>query len=75
MEAAGIPAPELIRIATRNGAALMGDLTRYGTIKDGKQADLLILAEDPRKGIKAFRSLEYVIRAGVLRKQAELRAP
>lgn len=74
MEKAGIPAAALVRIATRNGAALMGDLDRFGTLESGKQADLLVLAEDPTKGVKAFRALTHVMRGGLLREQKELRA-
>ena len=39
----------------------------------GKLADLLVLAEDPRSDAKAFRALTHVMRAGVLKSQAELR--
>ena len=75
MEEAGIPTEKLIPIATRNGAAVMGDLDRFGTIEAGKQADLVVLAEDPRVNAKAFRSLTHVMRAGVLYRQVDLRAP
>ena len=74
MEQAGIPSADLIQIATRNGAALMGNLEQFGTLEKGKQADLLVLAEDPRAGVKAFRSLTHVMRGGVLHEQTELRA-
>jgi len=74
MEAAGVPPEELVAIATRNGAAAMGDLDRFGTLEAGKQADLVVLGEDPRRSAKAFRSLTHVMRAGALRPQAELRA-
>ena len=52
---AGIPAEELIGIATRNGAAALNDAARYGTIEAGKQADLIVLTEDPRRAARAFR--------------------
>lgn len=73
MQAAGIPTDALIVMATRAGAAAMGLADEIGTIEAGKAADLLVLAEDPREDIAAFRSLTHVMKAGVLRTQAELR--
>ncbi len=73
MESAGIPAEELIGIATRNGAAALNDAARYGTIEAGKQADLIVLTEDPRRAARAFRSISHVMRGGVLYDQSELR--
>lgn len=75
MERAGIPPEQLIVMATRNGAAAMNDLDRFGTLQAGKQADLLVLEQDPRRSARAFRSLTHVMRGGVLHAQAELRAP
>lgn len=64
MEAAGIPPDDLLVMATRNGARALGrpDL---GTLEPGKVADILVLAEDPRKSVAAFRALEAVIHLGV----------
>jgi imidazolonepropionase-like amidohydrolase len=35
-------------------------------------ADLLVLAEDPRADVRAFRSLTHVMRAGRLHRQSDL---
>jgi imidazolonepropionase-like amidohydrolase len=72
MQAAGIPAPEVIVMSTRNGAQAMGRLRDFGTLEAGKMADLLILTEDPRVNVRAFRSLTHVMRAGRLHQQRAL---
>ena len=44
----------------------------FGTLEAGKLADLLVLTEDPRVDVRAFRSLTHVMRGGRLHKQAFL---
>jgi imidazolonepropionase-like amidohydrolase len=44
----------------------------FGTLEAGKIADLLVLAEDPSRDVKAFRSLRYVMRGGKLYEQGAL---
>jgi imidazolonepropionase-like amidohydrolase len=72
MQAAGLPASDILVMSTRNGALAMGRLRDYGTLETGKMADLLILTEDPRVNVRAFRSLTHVMRAGRLHQQASL---
>jgi imidazolonepropionase-like amidohydrolase len=72
MQAAGLSAADLIVMATRNGARAMGRLKDFGTLEAGKLADLLVLAEDPRRDVRAFRSLTHVMRGGRLYEQAAL---
>jgi imidazolonepropionase-like amidohydrolase len=72
MQAAGLSAPDIIVMATRNGAQAMGRLRDFGTLEAGKLADLLVLAEDPRADVRAFRSLTHVMRSGRLHQQKEL---
>jgi imidazolonepropionase-like amidohydrolase len=72
MQAAGIPAAEIVVMATRNGAHTMGRLTDFGTLEAGKIADLVVLADDPRADVRAFRSLTHVMRAGKLHEQRSL---
>jgi imidazolonepropionase-like amidohydrolase len=72
MQAAGIPAAQVVVLSTRNGAQAMGRLEDFGTLEPGKIADLLVLSENPNEDVQAFRSLTYVMRAGVLREQREL---
>jgi len=72
MQAAGISAADIVVMATRNGAQAMGRLVDFGTLEAGKLADLLVLAEDPRRDVRAFRSLTHVMRGGRLNAQATL---
>jgi imidazolonepropionase-like amidohydrolase len=72
MQAAGIAAPDIVVMSTRNGAVAMKRLDDFGTLETGKIADLIVLAENPNEDVRAFRSLTHVMRAGMLREQREL---
>ncbi len=72
MEAAGLSASDVLVMSTRNGALAMGRLKDFGTLEPGKLADLLVLAEDPRVDVKAFRSRTHVMKGGRLHQQAAL---
>jgi imidazolonepropionase-like amidohydrolase len=72
MQAAGLSAPDVLVMSTRNGAFAMGRLKDFGTLETGKLADLLVLAEDPRENVRAFRSRISVMRGGRLYQQAAL---
>ncbi|HEX2093796.1 MAG TPA: amidohydrolase family protein [Longimicrobiaceae bacterium] len=63
---AGIPASEVLRIATRNGARTLGIDGEVGTIEAGKVADLLVLGADPTASLAHTRRIECVLRAGAL---------
>lgn len=67
MQKAGIPAAELIKMATQNGATAMERLDDFGTLEQGKMADLIILEKDPSLDIANMRSIKQVMRGGVLR--------
>ena len=72
MQAAGLPAADVVVMATQNGARAMGRSKDFGTLEAGKLADLLILSEDPQKDVRAFRSVTHVMRGGKLRAQGAL---
>ena len=72
MQAAGLSAGDIIVMATRNGARAMRRERDLGTLETGKLADLLILGEDPRATVRAFRSVQHVMRGGKLYRQADL---
>ena len=61
---AGIPALDVITIATSNGAKALGILDDVGTVEAGKQADLVILGADPVEDIRNTRKIEKVFLAG-----------
>jgi imidazolonepropionase-like amidohydrolase len=60
----GIPPLEVIKIATRNGAQALGMEKNVGTIEPGKQADMIILSDDPLENIGNTKKIEAVINNG-----------
>ncbi|MDR5591913.1 amidohydrolase family protein [Christiangramia sp. SM2212] len=67
MQEAGIPASDLIIMATRNGAMAMERLDDFGTLEKGKYADLIVLENDPSENISNLRTITHVMRNGILR--------
>ena len=74
MQAAGMTPMEVLVASTRAGALAMRRLEEIGTVEKGKRADLLVVGADPTRDIKGLRQLRYVVKGGVVRAQAELRA-
>ena len=64
MAEAGIPAEEILVMATKHGARAMGREDVFGTIEAGKRADLVVLERDPLEDISALRTIDAVYRAG-----------
>lgn len=56
---------EAIRIATLNGATLLGLADRIGSIEVGKQADLVVLDGNPMIRIKDVERVVTVFKAGI----------
>ncbi len=63
-ERAGIPAAQVLRIATIVPAQVMKEDKDYGSITAGKVADLLIVDGKPAERVADLRKVERVIRAG-----------
>jgi imidazolonepropionase-like amidohydrolase len=61
---AGISPLEVIKIATRNGAQALGIENDVGTIEPGKQADMIILSDNPVDEISNTKKIETVINNG-----------
>ncbi len=61
---AGISAPEVLRIATWNGAKYSRMLADRGSIDVGKLADLVLIEGDPTQDITAIRTVALVITRG-----------
>jgi len=74
MQAAGMTPMQVLVASTRSGAMAMRRLEETGTVEKGKRADLLVVGADPTEDIKNLRRIRYVIKGGVVRAQAELRA-
>jgi imidazolonepropionase-like amidohydrolase len=62
--AAGIPAADVLAIATIGAARVMGRDQVSGSIRAGKQADLVLVGGDPTKNIGDVRNTDVVIARG-----------
>lgn len=60
----GMTEMEAIVAATRNGAIAAGMLDSIGTIEVGKEADLVLLRENPLADISNIRSIDKVLARG-----------
>jgi Amidohydrolase family len=69
---AGIPANEVLRIATWNGATYARVLSDRGSIERGKRADLILIDGDPTRDISAVRNVALVLQDGDAYYPAEL---
>jgi imidazolonepropionase-like amidohydrolase len=69
---AGIPPLNVIKIATRNGAQALDIERDVGTIEPGKQADMIVLSENPLDDISNTKKIETVINNGQLIDRVEL---
>lgn len=70
--AAGIPAPEVLALATLGAARIMRQDREVGSITAGKRADLVLLDGDPTRDISAVRNTDLVIARGVVYDADEL---
>jgi hypothetical protein len=61
---AGIPAPEVLRMATLTPAEVMGVNKDRGIIAAGKLADMILIDGDPTKNIRDLDKLTTVIKGG-----------
>jgi imidazolonepropionase-like amidohydrolase len=64
MAEAGLTPAQIIEIATRNSAEILGIDADYGTIEPGKMAEFLVLAADPLDDISNTKTMEQVWQAG-----------
>ena len=61
---AGMSNMDVIKSATGEAAKGLGMIDQIGTLEVGKEADLIVVENDPLKDIKAMREIQLVIRAG-----------
>jgi imidazolonepropionase-like amidohydrolase len=66
MVEAGIPPLETIRMATLNGATVMGMEKDLGTLEAGKLADIVAVEGDPSKDITTMMKMRMVMKDGVV---------
>jgi imidazolonepropionase-like amidohydrolase len=69
---AGIPAPDVLALATLGAARVMGKDRDIGSIAVGKRADLVLIDGDPTHDIATVRNTDAVVCRGVVYNPAEL---
>lgn len=69
---AGIPAPEVLSLATIGSARIMGHDKLSGSIAVGKHADVVLVDGDPTRDIATVRNTDLVVCRGVTYEPAEL---
>jgi imidazolonepropionase-like amidohydrolase len=69
---AGIPAPEVLRLATWGAAQIAGQGHQLGLVRPGKLADLVLVNGDPSVRISDIRKPVLTIKDGVVYRVAEL---
>ncbi len=75
MASLGVPMTALFEAATINNAKAFGLDKQYGTIEEGKIANLLLLSENPLENVKAYRKIDKIILHGKVIDRESLVAP
>lgn len=71
-QAAGLTPQQVLVAATENGPAFFGLQDRYGSVAQGKAADLLLLASNPLKDVRATRDPVALVLRGHVYSDAAL---
>jgi len=69
---AGIPAPQVLRLATLGAARIMGFEHQLGSVRQGKLADVVLIDGDPAARISDVRKTVLTVKDGVVYRPAEL---
>lgn len=69
---AGIPAADVLKAATINGARALGVDEKLGSVEVGKLADLVVVRGNPLEDIKTARNIHLVIKNGELHSPGDL---
>ncbi|MEP6549266.1 MAG: amidohydrolase family protein [Gammaproteobacteria bacterium] len=70
----GLTPAQALSAASRAGPAWFGKLDRYGSVSEGKAADLVLLNRNPLEDINATRAIDTVIMRGQVYDRARLDA-
>ena len=73
--AAGIPTLEVIKMATLNGAKFLGKEDSFGSITEGKLADMVLLEANPITDINNAKKIHSVIKGGQIINRSGLNLP
>ena len=63
---AGLKPLQAIRAATLNGAKVLGQEASFGTVAEGKRADIMVIKGDPRRDMANTRNIEWVMKGGII---------
>lgn len=63
---AGLKPLEAIRAATLNGAKVLGQEASFGTVAEGKRADIMVIKGDSRRDMANTRNIEWVMKGGMI---------
>ncbi len=74
LAAAGIPPYGVLEAATRNAAEYLGEAGTWGTVAEGRRADLLLLEANPLQDVKHTRDIAGVMVRGKWLPRSELDA-
>jgi imidazolonepropionase-like amidohydrolase len=74
-KAAGIPAPEILKIMTVNGYKVCDIYDKRGPIQAGLPADLIAVRANPLQEIDALRDVRFVMKDGVVFKRDGVMTP
>jgi len=69
---AGFDPTTLLRAATLGGAEALGVADRFGSVSEGKVADLVVLTSDPRTDVTNHRDVDLVLKGGHVWRPSEL---
>ena len=69
---AGIPARQVLKIATYNAALDCNLQSTYGAIKIGRQADVILIDGDPASNISDIRRVELVVKNNTIYQPKQL---
>jgi imidazolonepropionase-like amidohydrolase len=64
LQAEGVPAAEILRAATLEGADLIGWSDRIGSLEAGKLADVVATDGDPLTDVAALQTISFVMKGG-----------
>lgn len=68
----GLSPAAALRCATLNNAIALKQEQQLGSIAPGKQADIVLLSDNPLADIRHTRNIELVIRGGIVSRPADL---
>lgn len=72
LEEAGLAPLDVLQMTTLNGAQFLGRESTMGSVAEGKDADLVLLTDDPLVSVQNLHNIFAVVRAGAYHTAADL---